>query len=58
MGHMVSTLNILCEALAGDGRMQVCRIGENIATYLLYLCNQRPSDTLKVLVSLLCNVQN
>ena len=46
--QMVAVVNILSQNLAKDGRIQVCRLGENLLVPLLYLWTHRPSERLKV----------
>ena len=46
--HLVGALNIFAKAIAPNSRVQICKLGENIMTGLLYLWNNYPSDALKV----------
>ena len=46
--HLVGALNIFTKAIAPNSRVQICKLGENIMTGLLYLWDNCPSDALKV----------
>ena len=46
--HLVAALNIFAKAIAPNSRVQICKLGENIMTGLLYLWGNYPSDALKV----------
>ena len=45
---LVAALNIFMKAVAPNSRVQICTLGENILSGLLYLWDNYPSDALKV----------
>lgn len=46
--HLISAVNTFVLSIAQNSRAQVCKFGESICINMLYLWENRPSNTLKV----------
>lgn len=46
--HIISAVNTFVLSIAQNSRAQVCKFGESICINMLYLWENRPSNTLKV----------
>ncbi|XP_077977735.1 serine-protein kinase ATM-like [Glandiceps talaboti] len=45
--NIISAMNLFCKSVALNSRRQICKLGEDIATTLLFLWSSRPSSDLK-----------
>ena len=50
IAYMLTATNTFARRTATDCRRQLCRFGENLTNNLLHVWNNRPSDSLKVLL--------
>ena len=57
MAHMLTATNTFARRIATDCRRQLCRFGENLTNNLLHVWNNRPSDSLKVLMKITKSVK-